>query len=91
MVLKFVNENTFLKLLNYNKRDLKYTYKIQNDHLTLCGMEKQNVRKVAEVLSNTISKTILHLIPEEKHVSEFIKCVNDGFDVLNSSQPLNII
>lgn len=82
----FVTKAAFEKLVekNYNGLDLQYCHKLTNSHLILSGTERQNVRKAAQLLSETVSKAILYHFPEYEHVSEFVKTINDGFDVLNS-------
>ena len=87
---KVVNKEVLEKLVTDNSKfDLKYCHKLTIDHLLVTGTDRQNVRKAAELLSGTVSKAILHKYPEERHVAEFIRIVNDGFDVLNSRIPVN--
>lgn len=88
---KLITKEVFEKLieLNYNRSDLQYCYKLSSSHVIISGSERQNVRKAAELLSETVSKAILHHFPEQSHVGEFVKTINDGFDVLNSRCGMN--
>ena len=74
---------------NDSTSDLKYCHKLTADHILVAGTGRQNVRKAAELLSGTVAKAIFHKFPLEKHMSEFIDVVNDGFDVLNSRAPMH--
>lgn len=85
---KKVSKDILVKLVNHQKdNDLKFTYKITESHLLVSGCERQNVRKAAELLSNTVAKAISYVFPGNDDIVNFFTTVNDGFDVLNSRVP----
>lgn len=77
-----VTKDTFVDLVNHKKSgDLKFTYKITDNHLIVVGSERQNVRKAAELLSGTVAKAISYIFSGNEHVVDFVNTINDGFDV----------
>ena len=85
---KNIERDTFQKLIEKQKGDnLKFAFKINNDHLLLSYNERQNVRKAAELLSASVASTVVYLLSGNDHVVVFIRTVNDGFGVLNSRFP----
>lgn len=86
---EIVNRDVFEKIISWQNNDLKYTHKLTQKHLMVVGTERQNVRKAAELLSGTVASALAYLAPKEKHVAEFVRIVNDGFDVLNSRIPFH--
>ncbi|KAF6212640.1 hypothetical protein GE061_013166 [Apolygus lucorum] len=86
---QLVTKDAFISLIEHQSEgDLKYAHKISSSHLLVFGSERQNVRKAAELLSNTVGQAISHNFPEWQHVGETVTTINNGFDVLNARFPI---
>lgn len=81
------------EIISLNKHDLKISYKLEQKHLDVKGVERQKVSTAAQVLSDTTAHAV-HLFGLNKFLksenwevcANFFKAVNDWFDVFNSSQ-----
>lgn len=51
-------------MFNSQEWYLKYSQKLTQNHLLLAGTEKQNIRKAAELFSETVSSAILFMYSE---------------------------
>ena len=65
---KKVTKDNFVTLLATKKKkqkrtDLRFAYRIFEKHLLLTGTERQNARKVAELLSRTVVKATSFVFP----------------------------
>ena len=91
----YIDKRWLEKLLQFNKNDLKITYKLEQKHLDVTGSERQNVAYAAKVLSNNTSESIRwcgkngYFLSNDYYdgwndCADFIKISNDWFDVLNS-------
>ena len=82
---KVVNKDVFIKLVDSQKRcTLKYTYKLSYSHLILTGTKIQKIKTTVEILYQTVATAILHHLPKNNHITQFIHFINNRFDVLNS-------
>lgn len=85
-------------LLKLDNNEIKMCQKLTKDHLECTGPQRQNVKKAAEILSNSVSRAIEYLLKtkvlslteeeeyEYQETGAFIKIVNDWFDIFNSGK-----
>lgn len=94
---EFVGADPVKRLLTLQPCDIGTTYRLSADHFPEKGSPKrQNVKMAAQLFSNRVAATLLRVenldsakMPKETgKTAEFIKMMNDYFDVFNSRQPV---
>ena len=82
---KVLSKNDFQSLLRNDAKDLRLCCKITPEHIDVRGLKKQNVRKAAELLSETVSRAFEHKFGNSyKTQSEAICIIYQWFDTCNS-------
>lgn len=94
---KLISAKPVAKLLDVQS-DIGATYRLTPEHFPAKGSTKrQKVKFAAQVFSNSVSAALLRLAgtepgvmpPETKITAEFIKLMNDWFDIFNTRCPVN--
>ncbi|KAF2902839.1 hypothetical protein ILUMI_03345, partial [Ignelater luminosus] len=90
---KHITSKPIVDLLhNLNQSDLNTAHKINETYLTVKGAERQKVKFATKLFSHTIAKAVsrigsLGLCDSNNNwlqCSEFLKIINNWFDVFNS-------
>lgn len=81
-----LSKETIENLLQLQTGDLNITHHINEAHLNVSGRSRQNVRMASQLFSNRTAQAIKYML-NKKQESNFVKLVNDTFDVLNSRMP----
>lgn len=92
---KLITKLPFLELMDKTKDcDLNIAYKITDRHMNVKGAERQKVKLATQLFSHTNSCALkrlgnMNLIESQnwEELSDFIKLVNDWFDIFNSKLP----
>ena len=92
----FVQSGCVKEIIQRSLSDLKPTYRLTEKHIHVTGTQRMNVRKAAQLLSETTSKALdfygrqgLLLSMYWKSTRDFIKLVDSWFDVFNSRVPFD--
>ncbi len=72
---EILTKEIFDKLLNLDSGELKLCHKINQSPLLVSGPDRQNVRKAAQLFSNTVSNFINIYMPEFEAAEKFLKLV----------------
>jgi hypothetical protein len=75
--------------LSLDNGEIKLCPKLSHQHWTVYGRDRQFVRLACQLFSNQVSQAISYLMLEERGAAEFIKLINDVFDILNSRITVN--
>ena len=86
---KYLSKKLYENVLHLDNNELKICHKISQGHLTVRGSERQNVRKAAQLFSNTIANFIFQFMPNEFQAGQFILLINKLFDIFNSRLEVN--
>lgn len=86
-----IDRTCFEKLTEISTSDLSIAYKITHRHLQLKGSERQKVRPAVQLLSKSVATAIDYIgkngffsVEPWQEVSNFVKLINDWYDVFNS-------
>uniref|UniRef100_A0A1B0D942 Uncharacterized protein n=1 Tax=Phlebotomus papatasi TaxID=29031 RepID=A0A1B0D942_PHLPP len=90
-----VNQNPIREMIQQtSQNELRIAYKVSEEHLTVKAAVRQKVKYAAQLFSRSVYAALIHLgsagklrSPNWRETAEFIKLVNDWFDLLNSSVP----
>ena len=85
----FLSKTIFERILALEQSELKICFKISKSHLLVQGPERQNVRKAAQLFSNTVGNFILEFLPSETPAGNFILLIDKLFDLFNSTIEIN--
>ena len=80
----YLSKSLFQNILKIDNKELKLCHKISNFHLVVRGTERQNVRKAAQLFSNTVGNFVLEYLPREIDAGKFILLIDSVFDLFNS-------
>lgn len=98
---QYIGSRPVARLLDLQGVDIGIAYRITPEHFPPRGSPKrQNVKKAAQIFSNSVSAALLRLLnltstgqftmPDEtKATAEFLKLINDWFDIFNTRRPIN--
>lgn len=84
---KCINKSLFEKLLSLDCGEIKLCPKLTPGHVNVFGRDRQRVHLACQLLSNHVAQAISYLLPDQQESADFIKLVNDAFDILNSRIP----
>lgn len=82
-----ISRKPFQDLIQSEKDELKMLHKLTLKHLDVENQERQRVHLAAELLSNSTAVAMKMLFPQHEHIADFVKLVNDWFDIFNSRHP----
>lgn len=95
---ELISARPVAKLLDVQRSDIGIAYRLTPEHFpTKRSTKRQKVKFAAQVFSNSVSAALLRLDatepgvmpPETKRTAEFIKLINDWFDIFNTRCPVN--
>jgi hypothetical protein len=72
------------KVLSLDCAEFRIVPKLKEKHFVCYGSERQRVSLAAQLMSNHSATALKIISPDKKKQAEFIKLVNDWFDVANS-------
>lgn len=91
---RLINTDPIKKMLEItDTSDLKISYKITDEHLAVQNVARQNVKLATQLFSHTVSCCLKRCVQLGKmsetaiDCADFIKLINDWFDVFNSKIP----
>ena len=87
----YLSKTLFKKFLDLDTGELKLCHKISESQLLVKGSERQNVRKAAQLFSNSVASFIFEFLPSEKEGGNFILLINNLFDLFNSTSEKNYL
>lgn len=80
-----MGKEDFLKLLEVDSGDFLYCHKLTIEHIEVRGSERQRVRLATQLLSETSSKAMVHLLgPSYERKANIIAVIHKWFDAMNS-------
>uniref|UniRef100_Q7M4J7 P element homolog (Lu-P2 element) n=1 Tax=Lucilia cuprina TaxID=7375 RepID=Q7M4J7_LUCCU len=89
---QLLTPRTIADVINHTSAsDVSITFKLNDDHLTVKGAERQKVKLAAQLFSNTTANAIRRCfslgldVYQATETADFIQLVNDWFDILNST------
>ena len=84
---KTLDKEDFIDLLRYDKGEIKLCPKLTSLHVNCYGSMRQRVRLATQLLSNTVSKAIIHLDGDDAEFkSQYVSTFDAYFDTMNSNR-----
>ena len=85
--LKTLDKEDFIDLLRYDKGEIKLCPKLTSLHVNCYGSMRQRVSLATQLLSNTVSKAIIHLDGDDAEFkSQYVSTFDSFFDTMNSNR-----
>lgn len=88
---KVITTRPIAEIIQVEKSDLKISFKVNSTHLEVAQASRQKVKFATQLFSNSVSSCIKWCVANGKckslnalQCAEFIKTVNDWFDIFNS-------
>lgn len=89
---QIINKKPLESLISKTSTELSVCHKLNSEHLTCAGPQRQKVRLASQLLSHTTAIALLHYRPIEDNklfedTANFIELINNWFDLMNVRHP----
>jgi len=89
---QIINKKPLESLISKTSTELSVCHKLNSEHLTCAGPQRQKVRLASQLLSHTTAIALLHYKPIEDNklledTANFIELINNWFDLMNVRHP----
>ena len=84
-----INKEDLLRILMLDNSELKIHPKLSPTHFNCVNSTRQRVRLAAELISHTTASAVRCLVPNKKHLADWIEMFDQWFDIFNSRTPCN--